>query len=76
MREATGELNTSVIVFIAVALLAAFFFMVIWPIIRKDMNVQSSCANAICDVGYNSNYMVDCYSPGDKSRVFQCPFKG
>ena len=76
MREATGELNGSVVVFAAVALLAAFFFMVVWPKIKTDLDVQSSCANAICDVGYNSNYQVDCYAPGKPTKVFQCPYKG
>jgi hypothetical protein len=76
MKEATGELNTSVIVVAAVALLAAFFFMVIWPKIKTDMSVQSSCANAICDVGFNENYKVDCYTPGKKNKKFECPFKG
>ena len=76
MKEATGELNGTVIVFAAVALLAAFFFTVIWPQIRLDMTIQSSCANAICDVGYNSQFMADCYPPGNKSHIISCPYKG
>ena len=76
MKEATGELNSSVIVVAAVALLAAFFFSYLWPVIRKNMEHQEKCSDAICDVGYNNNYLAYCYSPGDKSKVYECPYKG
>jgi len=78
MEKATGELTGSVIVVSAVALLMAFFFLVIWPMIRSNMIDRTSCANAICDVGYNDNHMVTCYMPDDtdKSTTFDCPYKG
>lgn len=79
MKEATGELTGSVIVVSAVALLMAFFFMVIWPMIRSNMIDKSNCANAICDIGYNEDsHMVTCYMPddADKSVTFDCPYKG
>ena len=74
MKEATGELNSSVLVFTAVALLAAFFFMVIWPNIKGGFQHRSTCANAVCESGINSNYMVYCINPDDKaSGTFECP---
>lgn len=77
MKEATGELNSTLIVVVAVALLAAFFFMVIWPNVKGSLQKTSKCSDAICDVGINSNNMVDCYTPGDKSKeLFECPYKG
>ena len=36
MREATGELNSTLIVVMAIAALAAFFFMWIWPVYREN----------------------------------------
>ena len=37
MKEATGELNGTLIVVIAIAALSAFFFTVIWPLIRQNL---------------------------------------
>lgn len=79
MKEATGELNSSVIVITAVAMLAAFFFMVIWPNIRGDLQTTSRCSDAVCDVGYNKNNMTYCYTPGTNKKnpeVFECPYRG
>lgn len=76
MKEATGELSNSMIVVTAVALLSFFFFSVIWPGIRGNMVRKSTCADAVCDVGYNENGLAYCYTPGDKSNIFECPYKG
>ena len=76
MKEATGELNSTVLVVMAVALLAAFFFTVIWPTIKANYLRDESCANAICDYGFNSDLLAYCYAPGDTSHVFECPYKG
>lgn len=76
MKEATGELSNSMIVVTAVALLSFFFFSVIWPGIRGNMVKRSTCADAICDVGYNERGLAECYSPGNKDDFFECPYKG
>ena len=76
MKEATGELNSSVLVFMAVALLAAFFFSVIWPNIKSGFLKDESCANAICDPGFNNNLYANCYAPGNTSHIFECPYRG
>lgn len=76
MKEATGELNSTIIVVVAVALLAAFFFTVIWPNIKGNLSHSSKCSDAICDVGINSNGFVDCYTPNDKNNIFECPYRG
>ena len=85
MKEATGELNTTVIVVIIVAMLAAFFYTGIWPMIRNNMNVTTKCSKAICATEPNSdNRTVDCYvcerqradGSCDKSETFTCAWKG
>lgn len=83
MREATGELNMTVIVFAAVALLTALFFFIVWPMIKQGLREDEFCANAICDNGYNSNGMAFCRNPEagtsklpGKEDSFQCPFRG
>lgn len=79
MKEATSELSSSALVFGAVVLLSFFFFSVIWPNIKGNMQKRASCADAVCDVGYNQNLMAYCYTPhedGSKSEVFECPYRG
>lgn len=76
MKEATGELNGTVIVTSTVAVLAAFFFIVLWPMIKEGLKDKTTCASAICDVGYNENGMAYCYNKGDESTVFECPYRG
>ena len=77
MKEATGELAGSVIVVAAVAVLTAFFFMIIWPMVKSGMEDRATCANAVCDIGVNGNHMAYCYSPADETRtIYECPFKG
>lgn len=78
MKEATGELNGSVIVFTAVALLTAFFFMFLWPVIRQGMEEDANCANAVCENAFNEHGMSYCYNPEEDPgfTVFECPFRG
>ena len=81
MKEATGELNGTVIVFMAVAALTAFFFMFLWPLVKNGMYERANCANAVCDNGYiesGADYgMTYCYNPQDSSKeIFTCPFRG
>jgi len=77
MKQATGDLNATVVVLSAVALLSAVFFMIIWPMIRTGLQEDARCSDAVCDVGYNSNGMADCYNPQEASKkIFECPFRG
>ena len=76
MREATGDLNLTVIVVVAVAGLMAFFSMVVWPMIRGGMRNSENCSDAICEkVDTNKDGMVNCTRKG-KTGSFQCPYKG
>lgn len=80
MKEALGELNGTIIVVIAVGLLTAFFFTVLWPNIKENFLHQADCANAVCDVGIisKSDRMVECHDPKDASmkNIFKCPYRG
>ena len=49
MKEATGELNMTVITVVAIAAVAAFFYAFIWPSIKKSILSQSVCS-------YGQNY--------------------
>lgn len=77
MKEATGELNASLLVFIAVSLLSAFFFMVVWPNIKGDLKSSASCANAVCKNSYNDKGLSSCTTYIKNKKVdLECPFKG
>lgn len=44
MKEATGELNMTVITVVAIAAVAAFFYALVWPIIQKNL-ARNTCEN-------------------------------
>lgn len=44
MKEATGELNMTVVTVVAIVAVGAFFYAVIWPGIQTSL-ARSTCAN-------------------------------
>ncbi len=80
MKEATGELNMTVIIVLAVAALAAFFYTILWPLMRDNFNSNSKCAHAICecDDSCQNGSMAKCTyinKKGETSNI-ECPWKG
>lgn len=49
MKEATGELNMTVVTVVAIAAVAAFFYAFVWPNIKDSITASTKCANATCD---------------------------
>ncbi len=47
MKEATGELNMTVITVVAIAAIAGLFYAFVWPMIQRSI-VQNTC-NAMGD---------------------------
>ena len=45
MKEATGELNMTVITLIAIAAIGAVFYFVVWPIVQASL-VSNTCRSA------------------------------
>ena len=41
MKEATGELNMTVVTLVAVAAIGAIFYLVVWPLIQTSIVTQS-----------------------------------
>lgn len=80
MKEATGELNMAVVSIVAIAILSAFFFYTIWPMIRNNMDRNTKCSKAICEKCTSGDcQMVKCYTlnkDGTKSSEFECVWKG
>ncbi len=92
MKEATGELNMTIIVSISIGILAAFFFGFLWPIINNNFHRTSQCKDALCDCSQNvrdsiegetgKKNMCSCQMRDTTNtnyygtEVFYCPFKG
>ena len=79
MKQATGELNATVFVVVAVASLVVFFYTTIWPAIRNNLNENTACSRAICAKTPNADgRTVDCYvmENGQRSETFTCVWKG
>lgn len=73
MKRATGELSNLVVVCICVAILIAFFYFTIWPIIKNNFVMQTSCEKAKCLPEPDQDGMVKCYLDG---KEFLCNYKG
>lgn len=78
MKEATGELNMSVVVISVVALLVAFFYGVIWPMIDTSQEAQVNCSKAVCEPEPDDEGLVNCsYKDKDGNpQDIQCKYKG
>lgn len=62
MKEATGELNITVITVVAIAAIAAIFYAFVWPSIQKQLIGKNACS-ASGGLSYNdsgTNYSTDC----------------
>lgn len=78
MKEATGELNMTVVVLTMIGLLMAFFFYTVWPSIKANFVSNTNCAKAICEpcsVG-NTCKTKTCHLKDDPARTFECVNKG
>ena len=72
MKEATGELNMTVVTVVAIAAVAAFFYAFVWPNIKNNINNSTKCSSAYsCDCNGST---CDCkYMNGDKEQSVKCP---
>lgn len=78
MKEATGELNATIAVVMAVGVLMAFFYYTLWPIIKSNFDRNSQCSKAICEScpkGEVCEY-VTCHLEDDENTTFECVYKG
>ena len=82
MKEATGELNMTVITVVAIAAVGAFFTVFIWPRIKNSVTSSTNCASAYgCDANNknckyrdennNEQTGLDCSSYYKKNQTTQ-----
>lgn len=78
MKEATGELNMTVVIVVAIAILSVFFFGVLWPNIKNGF-ISNRCSDAVCNKDTLSDGVVTCkyYKNGEQEGTdFKCAWKG
>ena len=46
MKEATGELNMTVIAVVAIAAVGAFFYAFVWPAIQRRLEANTICSTS------------------------------
>ncbi len=78
MKEATGELNMTVITVVAIAAVGAFFYAFIWPRVKSNISKSTECANAVCQscsVQGNSRVCTGCTSSDGEEIKGNCTYK-
>ena len=76
MKEATGELNTTVIVVITIAILSTFFFTVIWPMLNNNLKANTKCADAYCPLKNGKIQCTETNKGTNKCITVKCQYKG
>jgi len=73
MKEATGELNMTVITVVAIAAVAAFFYAFVWPAIKWSLLATTACNSLDSSGAYSSNGVEcsnwQCSPTGDSSSL-------
>ena len=76
MKEATGELNMTVITVVAIAAVAALFYAFLWPNIKTSIQANSICANGQNYSVGNSNTAdyIKCGSVSSSTGKYTCEY--
>ena len=72
MKEATGELNMTVITVVAIAAVAAFFYAFVWPSIQSSLALTTACNSVDSNGDYNTAAGGD---NGAACKSYTCSFK-
>lgn len=73
MKEATGELSSVLVVCASVAILVAFFFYTIGPMIMNNYRQQTACEKARCETVADEDGFVNCVY---ENTSLKCKYKG
>lgn len=75
MKEATGELSTTVIVIVAIALISGLFAGVLYPMIRNSIILGNACNNSQGTAYSNDDgSYIDCTSK-DSAGKYTCKYE-
>ena len=73
MKEATGELNMTVVTVVAIAAVAAFFYAFVWPSVKTSIQSATKCSSAICPSSCPAGQACQCtYYEGSAGTPVFC----
>ena len=73
MKEASGELNMTVVTVVAIAAVAAFFYAFVWPSVKTSITSATKCSSAICPSNCQANQACACtYYEGSAPTTVYC----
>ncbi|MGN1337260.1 MAG: hypothetical protein ACI4WW_02170 [Candidatus Coprovivens sp.] len=72
MKEATGELNMTVVTVVAIAAVAAFFYAFVWPSIKTSIDSATKCSSAICPDTCTTGTCECTYYEGSEEETVHC----
>jgi len=68
MKEATGELNMTVVTVVAIAAVMAFFYAFVWPAIKNNIERNTYCSSAVrCNEDRSKCIYLD--NSGDEQEI-------
>ncbi len=72
MKEATGELNMTVITVVAIAAIAALFTIFIMPQIQANIAMQTACSNIDANGNYSGTIEGNAGSDAQDENTINC----
>ena len=81
MKEASGELNMTVITVVAIAAIGAFFYIFVWPQLQGNITRSTMCSNVLSCEACGADNKASCqYQEYDKdgkpingTKTITCP---
>ena len=73
MKEATGELNMTVVTVVAIVAVGAFFYAFIWPSIQGNLIAQTHCSAAVNCSCNADNTVCECSYYDDEGKIVNDP---
>ena len=64
MKEATGELSTTVITIVAIAAISTLFLVFLYPQLKANILLNQACSNGPGSTGAGNGYTITCGTVG------------
>ena len=68
MKEATGELNMTVVTVVAIAAVGAFFYAFVWPAIKNTIQRNTYCSSAVNCVCTGADCACQYYDDNSRAK--------
>lgn len=75
MKEATGELNMTVITVVAIVAVGAFFYAFVWPVVKNSLDRATKCSDALCAEGCTGSCKCNYVAEDGTETTITCQIK-